>query len=265
MLQFPEVEHGDAVRISATTFALFEQCPDSANARLLGNFGPDTRPAFSGGLAHRIFARHLSRGPIPAEALSQACREEIGCSILNVKLGSLGLKPSSLGQVVEEVGELYDRFRKMPVEGFAGAEVRLEVEAAADVILLGSVDAVFEGEADGDRLVDWKTGELGDLVVSQLRFYALLWGLDRGRLPERVEAVSVGTGERVSEVPSSSQLIETAGRVAEMVNLLRRSWARGLLLERRGGPWCRYCPLLEGCEEGEATIHMMGGRSVDGH
>ena len=254
MVLFPNIAPGDPVRISASTFVAYRQCPDNALARLQGEWGPETRPAFSGGLAHRLFARHLSEGPIDEQDFEGVCRSEIGGSNLNYKLGALGLKPSELGQVIDEVGAVYERFKKIPVEGFMGAEVSLVAEPAEGVTLIGSVDAVFT-ENGGVRLVDWKTGELGE-VVDQLHFYALLWALEKDDLPQAVEAVSVKTGERVTEVPDSGVVATTADQVAEMVGQLRRAWDAGAGIDRRGGPWCRYCALLDSCTEGRAATRL---------
>ena len=254
MFDFPTIAPGDPIRISASTFVAYRQCPDKALARLQGEWGPESRAAFSGNLAHRLFARHLSGTPIEGEDFGQVCRSEIGGSNLNYKLGALGLKPSELGKVIDEVGAVYERFKKMPVEGFVGAEVSLIVEPAEGVTLVGSVDAVFVGES-GVRLIDWKTGELGE-VVNQLHFYALLWALEREELPQAVEAVSVKTGERVSEVPSSGMVTETAEQVVEMVEQLRSAFGEGRGIERRGGPWCKYCPLLDSCTEGRAAASL---------
>ena len=254
MFDFPTIAPGEPVRISASTFVVFRQCPDNALARLQGQWGPETRAAFSGGLAHRLFARHLTEGPIDAQDFGQTCRSEIGGSNLNHKLSALGLKPSELGKVIDEVGAIYERFKKIPTEGFVGAEVSLMVEPAEGVTLVGSVDAIFTGE-DGVRLVDWKTGELGE-VVDQLHFYALLWALEKDGLPQAVEAVSVKTGERVSEVPDSGVVTTTAAQVAEMVGRLRSAWESGVGIERRGGPWCKYCALLDSCTEGRAATRL---------
>lgn len=126
-----------------------------------GVFGPDSRASFSGGLAHRVFARHLGQGSIDPDGFNQVCREEIGSSSLNMKMAALGLgKPSVLAPLIEEVQALYQRFRNVPVDGFVGAEVDLAAEPADGVNLVGKVDAVF-GDDSGPRLVDWKTGELG--------------------------------------------------------------------------------------------------------
>ncbi|NIA24422.1 MAG: hypothetical protein GWP04_02515 [Gammaproteobacteria bacterium] len=255
MIVFPEVEPGDDIRLSGSTFVAYRECADYAKSRLEGIWGPESIPAFKGGLAHRVFARHLTSGPISADRLEQVCREEIGGSNLNFKLGALSMKPSGLERVIDEVGALYDRFRRFPAEGFQGAEVQIQVEPADGVTLVGSVDAAFSDDA-GVRLVDWKTGELGE-AHEQLRFYALLWTLDRGEIPSKVEAVSVRTGERLTEEPGIESLTATARQVAGIVNELRRAWAERRGIERRGGPWCRYCGLLDGCVEGRAATELL--------
>jgi hypothetical protein len=257
-IRFPEVRPGEDIVVSATTYVSYARCPEQAAARLRGVYGPESRVSFVGGLAHRLFARHLSRGPIAPDGLEAACREEIG-SGMNAKLTSLGLKPSALAGVIEEVGVLYDRFKTLGTEGFQGAEVSLESEPAAGVVLRGSVDAVFDDGPDaGVRLVDWKTGGLGDPGI-QLGFYAMLWALERGELPGRVEAVSVGSGERMDEVPTRAGVEATAARTAGMITALRESWASGTEMERVGGPWCRWCPLLEDCAEGSAATRLLQG------
>jgi len=253
VVAFPAVVAGDDIDISATSFVAFQRCPEYAGARYRGEYGPDSRPGFAGQLAHRIFARHLEGGPIGAgDDFSQACREEIG-SGLNMKVGSLGLKPSELRGLIEETSALYDRFKSMDFEGFVGAEVALESSPAPGVVLKGSVDAVFD-EASGWRLVDWKTGSIYPETQDQLDFYALLWALDRGRPPTTVEAVSVKTGERHGGVADESQLVDTAKAVGRMVDTLRTAWTEEASLERRGGPWCRFCPVLSTCREGRAAV-----------
>jgi hypothetical protein len=105
-------------------------------------------------------------------------------------------------------------------------------------------------------LVDWKTGGLGD-PDTQLAFYSLLWAMERGELPARVEAVSVQTGERTDTVPSRPLIDQTAVDVAGAVDALRTTWATGASLERLAGPWCKWCPLLDECSEGRATVDLL--------
>jgi PD-(D/E)XK nuclease superfamily len=244
--------HGDAIKVSASTYVTYKKCPAQAGARLQGIYGPESRPAFLGILAHRIFSRHLSSGSIPPEDFVQACREEIGGSALNNKLGELEMRPSALAAAIEEVRGLYERFTRLPREGFEGSEHTIEATVADGVDLMGTVDAVYRDDLGGFRLVDWKTGELGD-PEDQLLFYALLWMVERGEPPAYVEAVSVRTGERYRTVPSSADIGKVAAELGELVNVIRTAWATGGGLARTGGPWCRHCPLLEDCDEGKAV------------
>lgn len=256
-VSIPQVIPGDPIRVSASTYMAWKRCPDSANARLQGRYGPDSKPAFLGGLAHRIFSRHLSAGPIASDEFVQACREEIGASTLNNKLASLEMRPSALAGVIEEVRGLYERFVKLPDEGFEGTEVDLNHQSEDSVELVGTVDAVYREDLGGHRLVDWKTGELGQ-PDDQLMFYALLWAIRNHETPAYVEAVSVRTGERYRSVPSTEDVTRVAAEVAELVTQMRQAWATGVMLERNGGPWCRYCPILEECNEGKSAGAILG-------
>ena len=248
---------GEDVRVSATSYLAYKQCPARADARYQGNYGSASRSSFVGSLAHQVFRRHLVAGPIDETGFEQACREEIGgSSRLNNSMRDLNMKPSDLSGVFEEVRALYQRFVRFPQEGFEGAEIAFEIAVAAGVELVGQIDAVYTGDPDGHRLVDWKTGELGE-AREQMGFYALLWMLDRKYLPVSIEAISVKTGERYSSVPVIGDVVKVAGEVTRMVDDLRRHWLSGAEFEKRGGPWCQYCPVLEGCSEGEATVRIL--------
>jgi len=245
------MEPGEDLVVSATMFTTYRRCPDQALARLYGQYPQDTRGSFKGNLAHRVFARHLLVGEIEPAGFDLACKEEIGQG-MNMKVGSVGLKPSTLSAVIAEVGELYDRFKRISHEGFVDAEVFVEVDVAPGVLMRGSVDAVFGDDRAGMRLIDWKTGALGR-AHDQLAFYALLWVLAHGVLPAKVEAVSVSTGERYAEAPGPSEVQDVADTVAIMVGELRRAFAGQTRLERVAGGWCRWCPILSECDEGRSA------------
>ncbi len=258
MLEFPPVSAGEDMVVSATTYAAYRRCPESAAARLRGEFGEDSPRSFVGGLGHRVFARHLREGPIPDDGFDQACREEIGAG-MNVKMASLGVRPSQLAGFIREVGDLYARFKTLGFEGFRAAEVALEVTPAPGLVLRGAVDAVFDDDG-GVRLVDWKTGGIPDDAGHQLGFYALLWALERGELARRVEAVSVGTGQRAEAPTGLEEVSATAGEVAAMVGALRAAWSTGGDPDRTAGPWCRYCPVQAACPEGQAAQRVLAAR-----
>ncbi len=178
VVEFPPVPPGEDIVLSATTYASYRRCPEQAAGRLRGVYGPESRSAFVGGLAHRVFAKHLTQGEIAPGELTAVCREEIG-SGMNPKLAALGLKPSQLASVIEEVGSLYDRFKATSREGLVGAEVALESEPADGVILRGAVDAVFDDAAAGVRLVDWGCGR----AVRPARLLCAALGPGAGRDP----------------------------------------------------------------------------------
>lgn len=254
---FPEVVPGDPLRISASTFQTWKRCPASAEARFAGLFEPYSRVSFSGSLAHLIFKRHLEDGPIADEEFSTICRQEIGKSeSLNYKLAEAGLgRMSALSPLFEEVRDLYHRFVRLPLTGFAGSEVELDHEvASSNLTLLGKIDAVFDD--GGWRLVDWKSGDLGE-PEAQLGFYAMLWALAKGDMPAAIEAYSVRSGEVYRAEPSWEGVEATAGEVAMMISEMRVSWAAGEAARKTPGPWCRWCPLRDDCPEGQAVAALL--------
>jgi hypothetical protein len=261
VIQFPETAPGEPIAVSATLFVTYRACPQQALGRLRGAYPSDSVASFKGSLAHRIFARHLVSGPIPDGDLLQVCREEIGApdGHLNMKLGPLELtRPSRLTPVLAEVGDLYARFKRFPADGFRSAEVNLEAEVGGGVTLRGRVDAIFENESGEPNIIDWKTGSWLEDAEPQLAFYSLVWVLEHGVLPASAEAVSVQTGERTGIEPTVDRAEQTAREVAAMVDTLRAAFATGDDLERRAGPHCRWCPLLEECAEGAAAMQILG-------
>ena len=49
--------------------------------RLRGIYPEESKAAFKGVLAHRVFARHLSGGLISNEDFDRVCKEEIGAAL----------------------------------------------------------------------------------------------------------------------------------------------------------------------------------------
>jgi len=241
--------------VSATTYLSFRQCPAQAEARLQGVYQAESKASFTGALAHRLFARHLNGGPIGD--VGQAIREEIGAA-LNGKMAAIGIhRPSELNEMILAAGALYDRFRHFPADGFEAAEISMEAEPCEGVKLVGKIDAVFREDLPGPILRDWKTGGLGE-PIEQLLFYALVWALEKGEMVAAVEAVSLQTGERVRKTPSEVELAGVASNLAELVTQVRTAWSSASGIHsasaiRRGGPWCKYCPLLDTCPEGRSA------------
>lgn len=260
MIHFPDTAPGVPLSVSATLFVTYQSCPQQALGRLRGEYPPDTIATFRGSLAHRLFARHIVRGPIADDDVSSVCRQEIGAADghLNTKLGTLSLgRPSRLAPVLAEVADLYARFKRLPTEEIGSVEVSLEADLGNGVRLRGRVDAVSEGPDGDPTIIDWKTGSWLEGAGPQLAFYALLWAIANGALPAKAEAVSVRTGERVGIEPTVESVEATAREVGQMVDVLRSAFDTQRDVERRGGPQCRWCPLLASCSEGKTAVGVL--------
>ena len=263
MITFPDIAPGEPIVVSATLYVTYRSCPQQALGRFQGEYPADSVASFKGSLAHRVFARHLTSGPIAEQDVAQACRQEIGSpeGHLNMKLAPLELnRPSKLAPVLAEVGDLYERFKRFPTDGFRAAEVSLEVDVGHDAVLRGRVDAIFDDPSGDAVIIDWKTGAWLENSEPQLEFYVLVWALERGELPSRAEAVSVQTGERTGIEPTSERVETAAGEIASMIGTLRAAFLSGEDIERRAGPHCRWCPLLDECSEGTTALEILNHR-----
>lgn len=264
VLTFPDVPSGQDLTISATAYVTWLRCPERALARFEGKYDKGSIATFKGIVAHRVFARHLCDGPISDDAMVQVCREEIGKG-LNEAMVEIGMKPSGLAAMVEEIKVLYEKFRRIPFDGLRHVEAQLDQEPSPGLRLRGVIDAVFAEPGESEttdeaapvRLTDWKTGSLGD-ASRQLAFYALLWTLAHQEVPSRLEAMSIASGERIEERPTSRSIARTADEVVTMVTQLRAAHASGERLPRIGGPWCRSCPVIDGCDEGASALAVLG-------
>lgn len=255
MSPFRRIAPGVEFPVSATLYVTYLKCPQQALARLQGVYPEPSMAAFRGSLAHRIFARHLVDGPIAAEDFTLVCRQEAGTH-LGATMASLGMKPSEFRAMTAEVKELYGRFEQVPSEGFEGAEVQLESEPAVGITIRGRVDAVF-ADAEGKRIVDWKTGSFLDDADPQLDFYAMAWQMANGSLPARMEALSLKTGEKHVSEPSEESIALTRESVAAMIEDLRGAIRDRSDLPRTAGPYCRWCPLVDGCGEGATALSIL--------
>jgi hypothetical protein len=252
---FDDVMPGQPISVSATLYTTYVRCPQQALGRVQGFYGPPTKAAFRGSLAHKIFAKHLEEGEIRHEEFEQVCRETVG-EQLGAQMGSLHMKPSEFKALVSEVQSIYDRFRSLPMDGFVAAEAPFDFDGGAGITIRGRIDAVFS-EPDGTRIVDWKTGSFLEDAEPQLDFYAMAWMIVNDEIPVATEASSLATGENVRRVPTSESINRTTSDIADMVTALRGALDTGRELERRAGPYCAWCPLLEDCDEGKSAMALL--------
>jgi len=255
MSALDDVIPGEPMSVSATLYTSYARCPQQALGRARGIYGPPSRVAFRGSLAHKVFARHLEDGEIEPEMFEQACREMAG-GHLGEQMASLHLKPSEFRSLVAEVRSMYERFKALPTQGFTAAEEPFEIDGGTGVTIRGRIDAVFS-ERGGSRIVDWKTGSfLGD-AEPQLEFYAMAWMMVHDEIPVAIEASSLATGENVRRVPTQASVDRTTQEVSDMITALRRAMDSGSDLNRLAGPYCSWCPLLDDCEEGASALDLL--------
>ena len=255
MRPFEDVMPGEPMSVSATLYTTYVRCPQQAVGRVRGIYGPPSKAAFRGSLAHKMFARHLEDGAIDQDDFEQACREAVGAH-LGGQMAELRMKPSEFNALVAEVRSMYERFKALPTTGFEEAETPFEIDGGGSITIRGRIDALFS-EAEGIRIVDWKTGSfLGD-AEPQLDFYAMAWTLDHDDMPVATEASSIATGENVRRVPTQTSIDQTTHDVADMITALRTASNSGDDLERRAGPYCSWCPLLDDCDEGASAVSLL--------
>jgi hypothetical protein len=252
---FSDVLGGEPLNISASLFTVYSKCPHQALGRVRGIYGTPSVAAFKGNVAHKIFASHLEDGEIPTEEFEQRCKEMVGRH-LGEQMASLHMTRSDFSELVAQVGELYERFKLLPTDGFSVAETPFNVDVGNGLTLKGRIDAVYDDE-NGKRIVDWKTGSfLGD-AAPQLEFYAMAWQLLHDELPVLIEASSLATGEKVHITPTEASVELTVRSVGEMIQRLRLAIEAGSDLARVAGPYCQWCPLLDTCDEGTSALDIL--------
>jgi hypothetical protein len=137
-------------------------------------------------------------------------------------------------------------------------EARLRVDLCDQrIVLSGKVDLQLgrsEGTTAGKVLVDLKTGGFVPAHLDDLRFYALLETLRLGTPPRRLATYYLDGGTFVPEDVTEPVLESTVLRVVrgiEAIVELRRGEREPA---RRAGPSCWWCPLRDGCDEGQAWV-----------
>jgi hypothetical protein len=132
------------------------------------------------------------------------------------------------------------------------------------VTLQGKVDLQLgrpDGTTAGKVLVDFKTGGLSPMHLEDLRFYSLIETLRTGTPPRRVASYYLDQGRFVPEDVTVARLESTVARITAGVEKMV-ALANG---ERDPvkitGPACRWCPLLDACDEGRSALSLLGARA----
>lgn len=133
-------------------------------------------------------------------------------------------------------------------------ESRVRAEACdSRLILIGKIDlslGVAQGHRAGKVIIDLKTGGFAPVHREDLRFYALVETLRIGVPPRLIASYYLDQAHFVPEEVVEETLLATIARVSDGVGRLVALLHEGDEPTKLPGPACRWCPLLETCDEG---------------
>ena len=221
-------------------------------------------PAARGTVAHKAIEILVARrgNPTPLDLVNDAMdRLELDERDLGEFVRSLdeAERAELVSSVNDFVATFIETFPPLKRQWIPVAESRSRAELCDDRITLQGVIDLSLGRARGNEagkvLIDLKTGRPHSSHIDDLRFYALLDTLKLGTPPRLLVNYYLEAGEPRSEVVTEDLIWTTAKRtvdaIAKMVEL-----DQGLRKPTRTPiSACRFCPLLESCEEGQAHLN----------
>jgi len=220
-------------------------------------------PLARGSIAHKAIELGVSwRGEVvPADLIDETmARLSQGNDGLGDWLRTCGEgdRAELRSQAVERVTSFFECFPPLKARWRPVLEGKVRVELFdARIVLSGKTDLALgaaNGTTAGKVLIDFKTGGFAPAHIDDLRFYALLETLKIGTPPRLLASYYLESGqphpERVTEALLETAVARTADGVAKMVELLYDARPA----TKRTGPSCRWCPILDGCDVGQAFV-----------
>ena len=229
-----------------------------------GGFPGWSVPKARGTVAHKAIelSMHVRDDPTPLdlvdEALARLTDRDTGLGDWMKTITEFD-RAELKGQAVDRVSKFLECWPKLKSAWRPVLESRLVVDLCDDRISLrGKVDLTLgmaQGTAAGKVLVDLKTGGFAPEHLDDLRFYALLETIRLGVPPRRVASYYLDAGRFVPADITVDALLTAAQRTVDAVGILVELLAGGRPPELRTGPACRWCPLLDECDVGQASLH----------
>ena len=224
------------------------------------------RPATAKGqVAHRAIQLTLSwRGePNPTdlvdEAMARLTDEERGIGAWIAALSPAD-EADLRGQSVERVTKFMESFPPLDKRSNPMTESATRWPNEGPIILQGKVDLMIGRPAGNESrkvIIDLKTGRPSVRHRQDLGFYALVETLARSVPPRKLATFYLDAAEvQVEDV--SERLLRTAvRRTLDGINAIVELQAEGRPPVRRAGVTCRWCPLAESCDEGQAFLEPL--------
>ncbi len=221
------------------------------------------KPATAKGqVAHRAIQLSLSwRGEanptdLVDEAMARLADEERG-----IGQWIAGLSPADesdlRGQSVERLTKFMECFPPLDKRSNPMTESSIRWPNDGPIVLSGKVDLVMgrpRGAESSKVIIDLKTGRPNVKHRQDLGFYALLETLVRSVPPRRLATFYLDAAEAQAEDVSERLLRTSVRRTLDGINAIVELQAEGRPPIRRPGVTCRWCPLADSCDDGQAYL-----------
>ena len=215
-----------------------------------------------GQIAHRAIQLLLGwRGePSPTElvdeAMARLADEDRGIGMWIATLDK-GDEADARGLSTERVTKFVESFPPLDRRANPVTEAAAQWPVSGPILLRARVDLMI-GRPSGNEsrkvIIDLKTGRAGPHHRQDLGFYALVETLVRGVPPRKLATFYLDAGEAQTEDVSERLLRTAVRRTLDGINAMVELGAEQRPPIKRPGSSCRWCPLAESCDEGQA--HM---------
>jgi hypothetical protein len=215
-----------------------------------------------GQVSHKAIQLLLNwRGePTPAdlvdEALARLADEPTRLGDYVAGLGRGG-EADLRGQAVDRVTKFLECFPPLDRRWHPMTEAAAQYPIGGPIVLRARVDLVVGrpgGRESRKVIVDLKSGRIVARHRDDLRFYALVETLCRDVPPRKLATFSLDSGAAVVEEVTTTALRSALRRTLDAIERMVELRVEGREPRRTPGVSCRWCPLLEDCEPGRASM-----------
>jgi RecB family exonuclease len=136
-------------------------------------------------------------------------------------------------------------------------EAAAQYPIGGPIVLRARVDLVVGRPAGPESrkvIVDLKSGRIVARHRDDLRFYALVETLCRDVPPRKLATFSLDSGSAVVEEVTTTALRSALRRTLDAIERMVELRVEGREPRRTPGVSCRWCPLLDDCEPGRASM-----------
>lgn len=195
--------------------------------------------------------------PAPAdlveEAIARLCDSLKGVGAY-LEAMSEGERAELRGLSTDRVTKFLDCFPRLKAGWRPVTESSAVVELFDGALKLGGKADLTLGRVGEKVIIDLKSGGTAGSHREDLRFYALLETVRMGEAPRKVATYYLDSARAHPEDVSESMLWAALARTVDGVNRIVELERGGREASKRPGPQCRWCPLLEECEEGTTYL-----------